>query len=465
MLPTKIVVIGAGSVEFGVSILSTLLRSERLKGSQVALVDRNEETLQLVYRLAERLNRAWDANCTISCHVHHRQALAGAEFVVLSIEVPPRERLWKQDFEIPLKYGVRQPYAENGGPGGFVHALRNLVPVMEIVRDMEDLCPDAWLINFTNPMMRICDAVARYSRIRVVGLCHQFQVGYAMVGLALARDLDIHVPPGFTDTRTSPASMEARRVVARQAMEKVHICAAGLNHFTWMLSLHDRRTGEDLYPLFARRWRDLPASFEPLTRRVFDAFGLFPMPGDEHLSEYLPWVSDPTTRPWEKYDLDLYEWDLFDNLRHTRLARIAAMAEGKEDIEPLRDVESEGAAEVIQAIAGSELITYPAVNIPNRGHITNLPEGAIVEVPGVISGMGVHGIGVGSLPDPIAELLRREITVVRLTVDAAVHGDRQAALQALLLDPVVRDMDVARQILEDYLNTYREYLSPLFAEE
>ncbi len=464
MLPTKIVVIGAGSVEFGVNTLSTLLRSERLKGSHLALVDRNEETLRLVYRLAQRVNREWDAGMTITYHLHHREALEGAAFVVLSIEVPPREHLWKQDFEIPLKYGVRQPYAENGGPGGFIHALRNLVPVMEIVRDMEDLCPDAWLINFTNPMMRICDAVARYSRIRIVGLCHQFQVGYAMVGLALARDLDIEVPPGFTDTRTSPASWGARRIVARQAMEKIHIRAAGLNHFTWMLSVHDRHTGEDLYPLFRKRWRELPQTFEPLTRRVFDAFGLFPMPGDEHLSEYLPWASDPTTRPWEKYNIDLYEWDLFDDLRHQRIARIAAMADGQEEIAPLRAAESEGAAEIIEAVAGAEVRTYPAVNVPNRGYIPNLPDGAIVEVPGVITGAGVHGIGVGPLPEPIAELLRREITVVRLTVDAAVHGDRMVALQALLLDPVVRDMDVARQILDDYLITYRPYLPQFFKE-
>ena len=124
------------------------------------------------------------------------EALEEAEFVVLAIEVPPRETLWRLDFEIPLKYGVRQPYAENGGPGGFAHAARNIGPVMEIVRDMERHCPEAWLINFTNPMVRICDAVNRYSRIKVVGLCHQILVGYALVGMALADDLGIQVPRG-----------------------------------------------------------------------------------------------------------------------------------------------------------------------------------------------------------------------------------------------------------------------------
>ena len=458
MVPTKIVVIGAGSAVFGLNTLSTLLRSSRLKGSHIALVDRNEESVRLVYELAQRMNREWEAGMTLTYHTHHREALEGAQFVVLSIEVPPRERLWKMDYEIPLKYGVRQPYAENGGPGGLAHALRNIGPVMEIVRDMEEICPDAWLINFTNPMMRICDAVARYSRIRVVGLCHQIMEGYAMVGKALARDLDIYVPPEFTNTHASPSTSPARQVVIEQALEKIHIVAAGLNHFTWMLGVYDKRTGEDLYPLFRKRWEELPATFEPLTRRVFRTFGLFPVPGDEHLCEYLPWMSDPITRPWEKYDVSLYEWDLHERLRTDQYAEIRAMIAGEKSIAPLREVRSEGAVEIIENIAAGGEHIHLAVNLPNRGYITNLPDGAIVEVPGVVNGLGVQGVGVGTLPEPIAELLRREITVVRLTVDAAVHGDRQAALQALLLDPVIRDVDVAEQILEDYLTTYRDLL-------
>ncbi len=330
MIPAHIVVIGAGSASFGLNTLAALMRSPRLRGSRLALVDRDPEALALVGRLAQRLNGEWDAQMTVTTHTHHAEALEGAQFVVLSIEVPPRERLWRMDYEIPLKYGVRQPYAENGGPGGFAHAARNIVPVMEIVRDMERACPDAWLINYTNPMIRICDAIARYSRIKVVGLCHQIYVGYATVGLALAKDLGFTVPEGFTDTRASLSSIPAREVVIRQAVERLDIKAAGLNHL--------------------------------------------------------------------------------------------------------------------------------AVNVPNRGAISNLPEGAIVEVPGLVSGAGVQGVCVGALPEPIAELCRREITVARLCVDAAVNGDRRAALQCLLLDPVITDFEVAQKVLDDYLTTYREYL-------
>ncbi len=289
-----------------------------------------------------------------------------AAFVILAIEVSPRETLWRSDYEIPLKYGVRQPYAENGGPGGFAHAARNIGPVLEIACDMERLCPDALLINFSNPMMRVCDAVVRYSRIQVVGLCHQISVGYAMVGRVLHDELGIDIPPAFTSTHSTPGVNEARLGVALETMEKVEITAAGLNHFTWMLALRERNSGRDLYPLFARRWAEHDPDFEPLTRRVYRAFKLFPIPGDEHLCEYLPWASDPLTKPWEKYEISLYEWELRSNMREEGREQIARMGRGDEAVDHLRKVPSEGAAELIENIAAAGELDWPAVNLPNQ---------------------------------------------------------------------------------------------------
>ncbi len=136
-LPTKITVIGAGSASFGENTLSAIMRSKKLCGSTLALVDRNADSLDIVHRLANRLNREWDAEFTITAHTDHRDALSGSKFVVNAIEVGARENLWQKDFEIPIKYGVRQPYAENGGPGGFAHAARNIGPIIQIARDME----------------------------------------------------------------------------------------------------------------------------------------------------------------------------------------------------------------------------------------------------------------------------------------------------------------------------------------
>jgi len=455
---TKIVVVGAGSASFGLNTLAALMGSEELRGAHLALVDRNERTLGLVGGLAGVLNAEWESQMQITTHAHHREALTGADFVVLSIEVSPREELWRSDYEIPLKSGVRQPYAENGGPGGFAHAARNIGPVMEIVRDMEQRCPEAWLINYTNPMMRICDAVARYSKIQVVGLCHQIYAGYAMVAKALAEDFGFDIPDGFTDCHASPVTNPLRAQATKQAFPRLQIMAAGLNHFTFMLALHDQQTGDDLYPLFRRRWAALPDSFEPLTRRVFDAFGLFPIPGDEHLAEYLPWISDPITKPWEKYVVSLYDWDYWDRHRDEGYQTISKMISGDLSLDSLKDADSEGALEIIENIAFAGTHYHLAVNLPNQGQIPNLPQRAIVETPGVVTGSGVQAVCVDPLPKSIAELCRREISVTQLCVDAAVHGDREIALQCLLLDPVIADLDIAKLVLDDYLVSYREYL-------
>ena len=457
-IPTKIVVIGAGSASFGENTLAALMRSKKLRGSTLALVDRNPETLDIVTRLAKRLNQDWNSGITITSHNHHREALEEAAFVVSAIEVGAREGLWKKDFEIPLKYGVRQPYAENGGPGGFAHAARNLVPVMQIVRDMEDACPQAWFINFTNPMIRICDAINRHSTIKAVGLCHQIFIGYTMVGIALGKDLGLDVPDGITGMQADIQQAALHNRIKEQIVPRVDICAAGLNHFSWILSIRDRQTGEDLYPLFKQRWNELDPTFEPLTRRVFDAFGLFPVPGDTHLCEYLPWISDPVTKPWEKYNIRLYDWDLMAAVRDFQHERLKSMADGKLTIQGLEDTDSEGALEMIENIAAAGTHYHLAANLPNVGQIANLPNDATVETPVVVDGAGIHPVHVGAFPEPVAELLRRETIVVHLCVDASVNGDRQKALQCLLLDPVINDFELAGQVLEDYLASYKEYL-------
>jgi alpha-galactosidase len=457
-LPTKIVVTGAGSAQFGENTLSALMRSKKLCGSTIALVDRNASSLDIVKRLADRLNREWDAQMTITAHVHHREALDGAAFVVSAIEVGAREDLWRKDHEIPLKYGVRSPYSENGGPGGFAHAARNIGPVMEIVHDMEQQCPGAWFVNFTNPMVRICDAVNRHSSIKAVGLCHQIYAGYIMVGVALAKEYGIEVPPELTGLHAAVDQWAVQGQIKKIIVPLIDIRAAGLNHFSWMLSIRDRTTGEDLYPLFRRRFFELDPSFEPLTRDVFAAFDLFPVPGDTHLCEYLPWVSDPRSKPWERYNIRLYDWDMMAGWRDFQLDRLNDMAGGHMTIEPLLETDSEGALEVIENVVAAGTHYHLAANLPNAGQIENLPIGATVETPVVVDGAGIHPVHVGPLPQPIAELCRRETTVAQLCVDSAIEGSHAKALQCLLLDPVISDIDTARRILDDYLATYKEYL-------
>lgn len=457
-MAVKIVCIGAGSASFGLSTLVTLLRSKVLQGSQLWLVDLNADVLEMVHQGAEWFNQAWQSQMEIHTTTNHRQALPGADFVISAIEVPPREALWRKDYEITLKHGLRQPYAENGGPGGFAHAVRNVAPVLQIVRDMEELCPQAWFLNFTNPMQRICALISRHSTIKVAGFCHQLGAGYAMVAKAFGVDWQLDAAKQFRSTHAAYENFEPMHACGMTAYQRVRILAAGINHFTWMLALHDRQSGEDLYPAFRKNWQALDPTFEPLTRKVFAAFGLFPIPGDEHLCEYLPWVSNALTKPWQKYDLSLYDWDERAQGRDDARNAFAEALQKQENPDQYADVQSEGAVEFIENIITDGHLIWEALNIPNRGYIDNLPEGAIVELPAVISARGAVGLPVGSLPQGIAGLLHREITASHLCVDSVVTGDRQMALQCLLLDPMITDLDMAESILKDYLDTYKQYL-------
>lgn len=458
----KIVCLGAGSFSFGLSTLLTLLQSPALRGSEIALVDINAESLDLTARLAGWLNESWDCGKHISAHSNHKDALQGADYVISAIEVQPRERLWQQDFELTLKYGLRQPYGENGGPGGFAHTARNVNTVLEITRDMEIACPDAWLINFTNPMHRLCYLVNQYSRIKVVGLCHQLAAGYAMAAKALAPAYGLHGADAFVSTHADPSNHYPMANMAAQGMERFKITAAGLNHFTWMLALQDRLSGEDLYPLFRREWQKLPTTFEPLTKDIFEIFKLFPIPGDEHLDEYLPWLSNPQQKAWEHYDLSLYNWALYEKLREEQWRQVSEWVSKRELTDSLKHPASEGAVELIESLVTGKPLYWEALNIPNRGLIDGLPPSAIVEVPGTISAEGITGEAVGELPRGISELLHREVSASQLCIDAVVHGDKDLALQSLLLDPVVDDINTARLILSDILETNKAWLPQFF---
>ncbi len=454
---SKIVVIGAGSASFGLTNLGAILRTPELSGSELCLVDTNRNGLQAITRLAERVNRDWRAGFTIKSSVNREDCLQDADFVVLSIAID-REKCWRMDYEIAQKYRIMH-YAENGGPGALFHTARNLAVVMPILRDMERMCPQAWLLNFTNPVPRICIAAARYTKIRAIGVCHQLSFGYFMLGTVLGKDLGIEVPDNML-FRWEPIfrGENAWARITREAEQKTDIVAAGLNHFTWMLSIRDKRTGEDLYPLFTKRLQSHSTDFEPLSRRMHAIFRLFPVPGDCHLCEYLPYTHNMDRDTWRKYDIQMYPFDLASAGRDSGWASIYEMAEGSKPIDSLLEAHTERAELVMAAMAANKHWYEPALNIPNQGYITNLPPEAIVEVPATVSGHGVNGIGVGSLPEPIAELCRREISVAELAVEAGVRGDRQLALQSLALDCMIDDPQAASCLLDEFLEAQAEYL-------
>ncbi len=427
---TKIVLIGAGSVSFGPGTLSDLFGArDVLRGSTIVLVDINAEALRVVEQVARRMNEAVGAPFTLQATTDRLAALPGAEFVILAVAVQRNAR-WRLDFEIPLKHGVKQVLGENGGPGGLFHAMRNIPLILDICRDIEVLCPDALVLNFSNPEGRLCLAATRYTQLQFVGLCH----GIGMAQAVISHTLDI---PAY----------------------EIDPKAAGLNHFTWILDLRRKATGEDLYPAFrqamAAKWEEVEQRVGwgvKLSRYLMDTFGYWPSPSDDHVGEYLSYA-------WEYCGLDGYDFDEAD--RHSeelwqRLRRKAAGEEAVDDLLARRT--GEIAVPIITGVLGNTHQYELAVNVPNRGLIPNLPEWAIVEVPAIIDATGVHGVPVGPLPEPIAAMCRAQIAVIDRVVEAGVHGDRNAALQALLLDPTVSSISQAEAILNELLDVHQDLL-------
>ena len=254
------------------------------------------------------------------------------------------------------------------------------------------------------------------------------------------------------------------RLLSEAGEQRLDIVAAGINHFTWMLSIREKYSGRDLYPLFRDAYMSGFADFEPLTRDMFRLFGTCPVPGDCHMVEYLPYTHNMNRGTWEAYDIQMYPLHTASEERDSMWKDIESMAGGKEPIDHLKDVHTERAEIIIASMMKNAHSYELAVNIPNRGLIGNLPEGAIVEVPADISASGIRGVGVGNLPEPAAELCRRQITIAEMAVRAGVTGDEGLALQALTLDPMIDDPRVARRLLEDYLSAEKEYLPQFFGK-
>jgi alpha-galactosidase len=422
-MTTKIVLIGAGSVSFGTGTLCDLFGAhEALRGSTLALVDADPIALERMLCVAQRMNAALAEPFTLQAATDRTEVLSGASFVIVAVAVQRNAR-WRLDFEIPLKYGAKQVLGENGGPGGLFHAMRNIPILMAICRDIERLCPGALVLNFTNPEGRLCLAATRYTDLQFVGLCHGIGMAQEVVSQAL----------GLPISEIDPK-------------------AAGLNHFTWILDLRRAGTGEDLYPAFKAAMAKTEGEELKLSRFMMDTFGYWPSPSDDHIGEYLG-------SAWEYAGLEGYDFDAADRWSEEATANLDRWGRGEAPIDELLQRRSgEIAVPIITGVLGNTHQYELAVNVPNRGLIPNLPDWAIVEVPATIDATGVHGVPVGPLPEPIAAMCRAQIAVIDRVVEAGVHGNRTAALQALLLDPVITSISQAEAILEELLEVHRDLL-------
>ncbi len=443
----KIVIIGAGSTVFTPGLIADLTASRQFSDATVALVDINPDAAATMARYAERVARERGVGLRVEFASDRREVLAGADFVTVTIAVGGA-RAWEQDVRIPEAHGVWQTVGDSVGPGGVFRALRHVPELVAIARDMEELCPEAWLFNYTNPLTALVRAVHKTSSIKAVGLCH-----------------------GVLHTRADIA----RALGVPHA--ELNVTVAGLNHLAWVLDM--RHGGQDLYPAFRelqRGWLTSPPTpaadsdpyegFQEVSARLMEIYGYFPSPGDRHVAEFFPFFlrqSDNGLAYGTQSGLDMTNRILAS--RDDRWDRIAAQAEGHADLDAaLFDEAREGerVVSIMEAIVTGQPLLEMAVNVRNDGLIPNLPREAVVEVPGLIDGHGVHGVAVGPLPEGIANMLGARAWQQELTVDAALTGDRQFALQALLADPLVPTVEAAAAMLDDALAAHVRYL-PQFA--
>ncbi len=441
----RIVLIGAGSATFGFNVLGDIFKSTVLPGSTVVLHDINAAKLREVETFTRQYIEAHQLPFTLLATTSRQEALKGADFCVISIEVGNRFELWEQDWRIPQQYGNRQVYGENGGPGGLFHSLRIIPPILDICGDIQRICPQAHVFNLSNPMSRICLAVTRqYPHLSFTGLCHEIA----------------HLPETLEHVLGTPFDQLATQ-------------SGGLNHFTVLLKATYKATGQDAYPAIrekaltyfetlpeftdslrvshgqtteppvfkGRRWSD-----RWLIKAVFEKFGYLPVTVDSHFGEYLQWAQDAVDH---KGILDFYNWYKDWSFTH------------QPEIKPEGTNGYERVIPIIEGILTDSQHEELAVNVPNAGLIDNLTSEIVVEVPAIIAKDGVHGIKLGKFPKGIAGLLNNQVAAHDLTVEAVLHCSRELALQALLVDPAVDSLRSAEQMLATILDLQKLYLGYL----
>ena len=432
----KIVIIGAGSRVFTKSLITDFLSYPELRSSTISLMDLDEGRLGLMKAFAEKLVSQHDFEAKVESTTDRREALEGADYVVLSIRVGGLEAS-RLDLEIPAKYGIVQGVGDTIGPGGVFYGLRHIPVILDICRDMEDLCPEAWLLNYTNPMAMICWAVNDQSRVKNAGLCHSVQ---------------------------GTASELARYLSA--PLDEISYWVAGINHMAWFLKLRWR--GEDAYPLLRERFKDPRVYSGPeahwagpdLVRvEIFRAFGYFVTESSQHMSEYVPYFRK---RPelLERFRL-AYRLDTIEGMLERRAMaeeEMRRMIDGDEPI-PIRR-STEYCSHMIHSME-TGAPRRVNVNVRNDGLITNLLRGCCVEVPCLVDRNGVHPCFVGDLPPQCAALNRTNINVQELGALAAVERDKELAFQAVLLDPLTSAMlsiDETRSMVDEMFEAEARYL-------
>jgi alpha-galactosidase len=414
----KIAMIGAGSLVFCKTLMSDFLATPALAGSEYRLMAPSHRRLDKMHAFVQRMITDNKVNASVIATTDRREALKDADYVVVMFQLGGLEE-FRQDYEIPLRYGVDQCIGDTMGPGGIFRALRHIPALMDITNDMQELCPNAVLFNYANPMAMCCWALGKVPGLQFVGLCHGVQTTMDLIGSY------VDVPK-----------------------KEIDFVAAGINHMAWFLRLEHE--GRDLYPILREKF-ERPEYYvnEKVRGEVMRHFGYFMTESTGHLSEYLPYFRK------NKKALEIYcdEPD-FGGESGAYYKYCQMLAEKFNETDPL-SIEStelgprsaEYCSHIIEALETGEIFRLNG-NVRNDGYIANLPGGCCVEVPIYVDRLGLHPTAVGKLPPQCAALNQTNVTVQGLTVEASFTGDPELVVAAVALDPLTSSVLTLQEIRE-----------------
>ena len=438
----KITFIGAGSTIFLRHLLGDALLMPSLSNAEIALMDINEQRLAESELVARRVVETLKAGASVTATTSRREALDGADFVIVSVQIGGYKPCTVTDFEIPKKYGLRQTIADTLGIGGIMRGLRTVPFLWDLCADMEELCPDAVMLQYVNPMAINCWAIKeRYPDIRTVGLCHSVPNTL----FELTHDLDI-------------------------PMQDVRYRVAGINHVAFFLNFEQRVEGgwRDLYPELRRQYAEgLIPKENPVRPRcpnlvryeMMNQLGYFLTESSEHFAEYCPWfIKDGRDDLIESYGIPLDEYPTRCEEQIAEWQEHFARLKGGEAMEV--ESSNEYAAVIMNAMVTGEAATIYG-NVTNDGSISNLPDECIVEVPCMVDSNGIQPTGIGALPPQLAAMMKTNINVQELTVAALTEENREHIVHAAMFDPhTAAELDVRqiRAMTEEMLTAHRDWL-------
>ena len=443
----KLAMVGGGSYTWAPKFLADLARSEFLSGSTLCLIDLNPEGLEVIHRLGQRYLRETGSKCRIETTTDLAAGLDGAAYVMVAISTGGLKAM-RVDLEVPERHGILQPVGDTIGPGGLARALRNVPVFLDLARRMERHCAlDARMLNVSNPLTALTRVVNRETSIQALGLCH---------------GVDHH-------------ARHLAGLAGAERPEEADYVTAGIDHCPWLLKLkiHGRDVGETLLEMGVDEWLATPVDKVPpdspfakeggnrAALRLWRELGHMPGISDRHITEFFPhFLKDRETIA--RYGIRLTTIPDREKGRKETAKRFQAMASGQT---PLTfSPTSDNVVGIVEALEGGARL-IDSVNAPNVGQVSNLPEGAIVETLCRYDSAGWHPITAGPLPPILKSIVEPHLIRQELTIDAAIEGSRDKALQALLGDPRVLDADIARPMLEELLEGNREVLPAFFGKK